>query len=201
MRLVFIRRHAQQEARDTDARVALEAERILHHFKRLIDTLLDVARLDQGIFGLNLEPTDVSALVLQTSEMLTMEGLPISVQVPLGIQAVVDPIRFQMALSNLISNALQHAEGNQAVEVRMQVVEHEGTPWAFTHVRDTGPGIEAQLLPHLFERYTAGHGSVGLGLGLYVTKQIIEAHGGTLTVASKPGAGTTFTFAVPITTA
>lgn len=132
----------------------------------------------------------------ETTELMQVYELPILLRVRERVLALLDPVRFQMVLSNLLSNALQHGSTTQSLKVNLDVEPRDGVQWARVQISDTGPGINPQFLPHLFERYAAGPASAGLGLGLYVAKEIMEAHGGTLNVDSSD-TGTTFTLGVP----
>ncbi len=118
-----------------------------------------------------------------------------------------DQARIGQALENLISNALRHSPKGAPVEVEVTSemrtngdstgsAERE---WAIINVHDEGPGVPPELMPKLFSRFSPGPNSTGLGLGLYLARSIAEAHGGTLTVESSPGKGTTFCMAFPAT--
>jgi two-component system OmpR family sensor kinase len=109
---------------------------------------------------------------------------------------VADPDRLRQALENVLANALQHSPVGAAVGVAIVREQRSDGLWAVVSVQDQGPGIAPELLPRLFTRFAAGPQSVGLGLGLYLAHSIAAAHGGTLTVASTPGAGDCFQFAL-----
>jgi signal transduction histidine kinase len=103
-----------------------------------------------------------------------------------------DPVRIREVLFNLLSNALQHApEGD--VSLRAEARPRE----VVIIVQDDGPGIPADELPLLFERFRKGRQSRGSGLGLAISQRLVAAHGGTIRVASAEGAGTTFTVSLP----
>jgi signal transduction histidine kinase len=129
-------------------------------------------------------------------------------------------------IENLLENALLHAPPKTPVSISVEIerqareTEESGESgekeeaesgesaasnrpaqeWARVTVQNEGPGIPADLLPHLFERYARGQKSLGLGLGLYVSHQIARAHGGTLTADSTPGHGARFTLRLPLAT-
>ncbi|HVF99970.1 MAG TPA: ATP-binding protein, partial [Chloroflexia bacterium] len=114
----------------------------------------------------------------------------------------VDPSRIRQALENLLANAVKYSPKLLPVHivVRAETREHaegEVQEWAVISVHDEGPGIPASLLPTLFTRFSAGPGSTGLGLGLYLAHSIATAHSGTLTVQSEPGQGTRFVMSLP----
>ena len=108
----------------------------------------------------------------------------------------LDPVRIREVLSNLIANALRYTPAGGLITV---VVQGSGTPAAPTvtfAVADTGPGIPADRLATVFDRFTKSPESRGVGLGLSIAKGLVEAHGGTISVGSAPGE-TTFTFVLP----
>jgi signal transduction histidine kinase len=108
---------------------------------------------------------------------------------------LADPDRMQLVLSNLVVNALRHTPPGGRVELR-------ATPEEATmrfEVSDTGEGIAAEHLPHLFQRFyrVPDTPSGGAGLGLFISKEIVESHGGNIGVVSAPGQGSTFWFTLP----
>jgi signal transduction histidine kinase len=105
-----------------------------------------------------------------------------------------DPARLRQALENLLSNALKIQPEGRPVVVHVDACE----PWAAVTVEDNGPGVPLDAMPHLFQRFGIGPGSVGLGLGLYLARGIIEAHAGALEVNSRPGRGARFTIRLPM---
>ena len=169
---------------------------------RLIEELLDATRLQYGKYALHLERVDLEPLMVQTiaGVQLTTPRPPIQFDppgAPLVIQA--DAGRLQQILLNLLTNALTHAAASERIDVRLRRVEQD----AILQVQDPGPGIEAQHLHHLFERFYQGAGNErregeGLGLGLYITKELVLAHGGQISVESVAGQGTTFTLTFPM---
>jgi signal transduction histidine kinase len=104
-----------------------------------------------------------------------------------------DPARIRQALANLVSNALRHSARGGLVEV---VLERSPNPTVLS-VRDDGPGIAPELLPRVFERFVRGPESVGSGLGLPIVADIAAAHGGSATIESPPGGGTTVRLLLP----
>ena len=103
-------------------------------------------------------------------------------------------MRVGEVLSNLLSNALRHTPAGASVTVS-SASSTEGVAFA---VQDTGAGISAEALPHVFDRFVKGEGSRGAGLGLAIAKSLVEAHGGELTAESVPGRGTTMRFVLPL---
>jgi signal transduction histidine kinase len=124
-------------------------------------------------------------------------GATLVVRVPPDLPIVrADPDRLLQALANLVANALKFAGTGGRVTLS---AEH-GPAGVRLSVQDTGPGIAADDLPHVFDRYwqkrRAG-GKRGTGLGLAIVRGIVEAHGGTINVESTPGAGSEFSFTIP----
>jgi len=195
--LELLGRGAEREGRERDARYVGQVQAGIDRLTRLIADLLDAGRLDQGIFALSPRPVDVAHLTRETVDVLRAPDAPIDVQAPDDLVIRADPDRLRQALENLIGNALAHAPAGVPVVVAVDGEARDDGDWAVLSVRDAGPGIPVALLPTLFDRFARGSGSQGLGLGLYLARGIAEAHGGTLTVESRVGAGTTFRLAVP----
>jgi signal transduction histidine kinase len=107
----------------------------------------------------------------------------------------LDRIRILQVFSNLLGNALKFCEPGTAIEVRVEQIDGE----IYFHVCDSGPGIAAQDLPHVFDPYwSAQHHKNCSGLGLYITRSIIEAHGGRIWIESPDRAGTHVHFTLPM---
>jgi two-component system OmpR family sensor kinase len=201
MRLELLRVRAQRDKRDEDARDADRGVRSVMRLAGLVSDILDVARIDQGVFQTRPECFDLGALVRDTAGMLATPEHPVSVTVQEGekIEVLADPRRVRQCLENIIANALQKspAQAPVSVFVTLQKNRPDG-PFAKVDVQDEGPGIPPDILPHVFDRFVTGtqpHG--GLGLGLYLAKRVASAHGGDLTVESAPGKGARFTLTLP----
>ena len=116
-------------------------------------------------------------------------GLTVTADVPVDLPILdVDPVRIREVLANLVANAVRHTPAGGTVTVRGVVAG----PWLELRVVDTGPGIDPEVLPHVFERFVSTAGSRGSGLGLPIARSLVEAHGGTLEVEATGSAGTTF---------
>jgi two-component system sensor histidine kinase BaeS len=115
-------------------------------------------------------------------------------------RVVVDDARLRRALSALLDNALQHTPEGGTVKVSMGALI---MGYAVIDVTDSGAGIAEEDMPHIFEPYFSGKNANGdgAGLGLFVARHIIEAHGGRLTAISKPGTGSTFSIVLPLASA
>jgi two-component system sensor histidine kinase BaeS len=105
----------------------------------------------------------------------------------------LDPGRTRQVLSNLVANALRYTPAGSVIHVRYRQAERQ----ALLEVQDSGPGISADELPHVFERFYKSADSGGMGLGLAIARHLVEAHGGTIRAESAPGAGTTIRITLP----
>lgn len=174
-------------------------ERASQRAERLIADLLEASAIENGALTLSKGNVDAAAIVKQAAadhELLAKEsGGRITAVVPAESTIVsADRDRVLQVLSNLIGNALKHARG-APIDV---VVERSGNQ-AVIAVRDKGPGIADSELPHVFDRYWHGRTKKGgAGLGLAIAKGIVDAHGGKINVASKPGEGAVFSFTLPL---
>ncbi len=167
----------------------------------MIQDLVDAARSESGQLRLERQPVDLGAFVRDLKERLaaSLETGRIEVRVPQGLPPVwADPARLERILTNLWSNALKYSAPGTPVTVSAR---QEGD-MVVTAVQDRGPGIAPEDLPHLLERYFRVGGAAkrreGLGLGLYITRMLVEAHGGRIWVQSEVGVGSTFSFSLPV---
>jgi PAS domain S-box-containing protein len=198
--LTVIRSHAQMLHRRGEYRPA-SVDGILAASDRmagLIDDLADLVTLEGGHIALHRAPVDLVEVVRRI-----VTGLPepvrqrVTVEAPASdITGTWDADRLGQVTQNLLDNALSHAPGSA---VRIQV-EEVGADVRVT-VNDNGPGIAAEHLPLLFERFyrASATGAGGLGLGLYICRMLVESHGGRIGVSSTPGSGSAFWFTVPLT--
>jgi two-component system, OmpR family, sensor kinase len=201
MRLELLRVRAQREKRDDDACDADAAARSVMRLSSLVSDILDVARIDQGVFQIQPEFFDLGALVRDTAGMLATPEHPVGVTVQDGetVEVLADPRRIRQCLENVIANALQKSPAQAPVSVFVTL--HKNRPdgaFAKVDVLDQGPGIPPDILPHVFDRFVTGtQPQGGLGLGLYLAKRVAGVHGGDLTVESAPGKGARFTLTLP----
>nr|MBP7690122.1 HAMP domain-containing histidine kinase [Thermoflexales bacterium] len=171
------------------------------HLQRLVDDLRMLSLADAGELSLNLRRVDPRALLERTALAYFMpaqtQGITVKVDAPETLPSIaVDTDRLTQVLNNLVSNALHHTTHGEivlaakAIDQQVQLI-----------VSDTGSGIDAADLPFIFDRFYRTDKARqrdredSSGLGLAIAKAIVEAHGGTLTVESTPGKGTTFTAA------
>jgi len=121
---------------------------------------------------------------------------------PPSVDGLVDPVRLEQMLTNLLDNAVKYSPNDAAISVSLGLDSEDNGDWAVIAVQDTGIGIPAADLPHIFERFHRG-GNVlehyqGTGIGLASVKQTAEEHGGTISIASVEGVGTTVTVRLPL---
>jgi signal transduction histidine kinase len=198
LRLQALRRRFEAERRATDSD---EIQRVLDGMARLqglIVHLLDTARLERGMFDLEIQDCDLAALARETSMILSPTTTPIAVQADEPVPIRADPVQLHQAIENLLSKVLQHSPQAGSVSVTVESERQDTGGGARLVVRDQGPGIPQELLPRLSERYVKGAHSQGLGLGLYSAQRIVQAHKGSLTVESTSGKGAQFTMRLPL---
>ncbi|WP_060479136.1 MULTISPECIES: hybrid sensor histidine kinase/response regulator [Pseudomonas] len=175
-------------------------ERQINSLIRLIEDMLDVSRIRTGKLSLRPKAFDlgqlVRALVENFEAQATALGTHIELQACEALLGEWDEFRIEQVLANLLSNALRY--GNRK-PVRVRVFEQAGLAWV--QVQDQGIGISAvnqQRIFQQFERVASQQSSAGLGLGLYISEQIVHAHGGRIQVQSEEGKGATFTLQLPL---
>ncbi len=183
-----------------------ETLRQVNEMTELVTNLLTLARVDEGRSTLVLVEADLVPLVAETTETAELlgeqQGVIVAYDLPdQPVIARVEPGRIRQLLMNLLTNAIKYTPQGGAVEVALS--PDAGS--AVLMVRDTGIGIATGDLPHVFERFWRADPArsrtgerPGVGLGLAIAKWIVEAHGGTIEVQSRPGRGTTFTARLPL---
>jgi signal transduction histidine kinase len=178
------------------------ALRQLDRLEALVAELLDLTRIRSGRFALGPERVDLAELVRGVAdrlrEVLSRTGNALVVEPSAPIDVECDPARIEQVLANLVTNAGQHAPGT-AVTVR--VYARGGR--AVLEVEDGGPGIPEEARERIFGAYETleGRRGQGLGLGLYIARQIVEAHGGSIRATAGAGGGALFTIELPSTPA
>ncbi|MFE7707651.1 ATP-binding protein [Streptomyces sp. NPDC057486] len=168
---------------------------------RLIAELLDISRIDSGRLELRRQPVDLSAAVERHVQALTANGQTpdrFLVRTRQPLPAVwADPDKVDQVLGNLLENAVRHGEGTVTIELAPAPAKSDEKGTAVT-VSDEGPGIPEESMGRVFTRFWRGSKRGGTGLGLYIVKGIVEAHGGTITVGRGPGGGAEFRFILPV---
>ena len=191
-----------RERSGAEYRETLEAcQRASQRMRKLIESLLELARLDAGQEQMKRMTFDLSQTTRDCVELVrplaTERGVKIHSELP-PLKCVGDAERLAQVITNLLTNAIQYNQEGGEVRVKL---ESQGDLVVLT-VSDTGRGIPAEDLPRVFERFyrgdksrTVANGNAGLGLA--ISKAIVEAHGGTIEVSSRAGMGTTFTVRLP----
>ncbi|WP_425388665.1 ATP-binding protein [Amycolatopsis jejuensis] len=163
-----------------------------HNLTRLVNDLIEVTRFDSGTASLELDDVDVAEAVRAT---LRARGFSVTTELPDGVRARIDPRRLDVIVANLVGNALRH--GTPPVTVTLSG-DAAGVTLA---VADTGPGLDKEVLPHVFDRFykadTARTRSEGSGLGLAIAWENARLHNGKLTAANRPEGGALFTLWLP----
>jgi signal transduction histidine kinase len=183
---------------------ALAVSRVRHatlELLELVEGTLDLGRLESGRDPVQRVPVSVATLWadlhLATADLPRHPGVGLTLHAPPAVEFQTDPRKLRTVLKNLIHNGLKFTKAGH-VDVRCRLA---GAACAFS-VADTGVGIEAADLPHVFEMFRrgaeAGHLTPGVGLGLYIVARLCEQLGARITVESEPGRGSTFTVTVPL---
>ena len=172
---------------------------------RMVDDMLDVARILTGKLSLDLQPTDLSQIVSEAVDVVrpAAEARGVTLEIAAGERVPIfegDPVRLEQVFLNLLQNAVKFTDRGGLIAVRVTIDDGRAT----VSVTDTGQGISPDFLPHVFERFrqadasaTRRHG--GLGLGLALVRQLVELHGGIVRAHSEGlGRGATFEVTVPL---
>ncbi|CAA9583517.1 MAG: diguanylate cyclase/phosphodiesterase (GGDEF & EAL domains) with PAS/PAC sensor(s) [uncultured Thermomicrobiales bacterium] len=175
----------------------------LDHFGEMINDLLDLSRLRHDQLALRKQSLDLAALaarVLDRFQVAAVDGGKHSLilDAPRPVVASVNESRIEQVLTNLIGNAIKYSPAGGEVRVEVQAEEH----WACLRVSDQGLGIPLAEQERIFEPFTRTSAAIaaanGMGIGLYVTSQIVAAHSGTIVVVSEPERGSCFTVRLPL---
>ena len=210
------KRWAGDAARNEDRQLVEVALRNTHNAARLVHSLGDLAQLDEPTFKLNTQVMDVSELLDDVALRFSDRAARLGVQIKTGAgggadaqapASAVDVELFERAIANLVDNALKFCQSGATITLDAALLNGDGygTGEVQVSVSDTGPGIAAADLPHLFDRFYQSRqssapatGEGGKGLGLAIVKRIVELHGGQVRVASSPGQGTRVSLLLPL---
>ncbi len=172
---------------------------------QMVETLLDVYRNDNEGLRLNLAPVDLVAIAEEVTSTMTDLAASRRIHISLHYGASDfrqslwikgDALQLQRVMANLLTNAINHSPRGERVEVILE----PGSSYQTVKVTDNGAGIKPDELPHLFERFYQGQSdrqAKGSGLGLYLSRQIVEAHGGKIWAENRHPTGATFAFRLP----
>jgi signal transduction histidine kinase len=187
----------------TQERYLRTAQRDIRSLSLLIDDLFEMAQLDAGGLTLDRRPNSIGDLISDTIERFSAQAMAQGVRLAGSAQPGVDPVTIDArqigrVLANLVDNALRHTGPSGTVEVRAALA----TEGVRVEVSDTGEGIAAEDLDHVFEQFYRGEKSRsratgGAGLGLAIARGIVEAHRGRIGVESSPGTGASYYFVLP----
>jgi len=194
-----------------------EIVRVIHdesvRMGRLVNDLLDLARMESGHFEIKQRVVDIGELIRRVHRKFHVYAKERNIRLlhslpdkPLVLKAA-DEDRLEQVLTNLLSNAMRHTPEGAAIEVAADAADVDGSAHVRIVVRDEGQGVPAEDLPYIFERFYKADkarkrgsepGTGGTGLGLAIVKNIVEAHRGRIGVESEVGRGTTFTLLLPV---
>ncbi len=175
---------------------------------KIVNDLLDAAKIEEGKFGYKFEDTELTQFVSQIISQVKPIAAEYGVAVRLdergqkyGVR--IDENRLGVVLTNLLDNAIRYNTKGGSVTVSLEEVRNQGASFVRVSVADTGIGIPEEDLGHLFEKFHRSQNAIqaepnGSGLGLYIAKNIVKRHGGEIGVESALGRGTTFWFVLPL---
>ena len=204
MRTQHLRQHRERSESDDIVSLGLEdMERSISRLEVLINDLLDASLIETNMFVLHRKRCDLVDLCRHLLEEYTAgNGPALRFEAPgEPIEAEVDPDRISQVMLNLLTNARKYSPEGYPITVTLQQAGYE----AIISVRDMGGGIPADVLPHIFEQYYRVPGVEvqtdsysGLGLGLYISRKLVERHAGRIDVQSVPGEGSVFSVVLPL---
>ncbi|MBI4493700.1 MAG: PAS domain S-box protein [Chloroflexi bacterium] len=204
-----LRGFAQLVLRQLDKAGAIDPERVRRSLRaivqqsdklsRLVGQLLDLSRIEAGKLALEPELVDLVPLVAGAAAVAraTTSSHTVRVRAPAQVLALVDPLRLEQVLTNLLDNAIKFSPEGGQVEVE---VAQPGATTVYLAVRDHGVGIPSEHRARIFDRFYQAHAGdyrAGMGLGLYISRQIVELHGGELVAEFPPDGGTCFVVYLP----
>lgn len=187
----------KEQPGNTDCLEALEGQ--TKKLQSLIDALVKTSRLETGVIALHLEPGELGTVMTSAVSQLRPKAEGKNITITLEREkadAVFDPKWTEEALYNLLDNAVKYTPSGGSVSVSTTVYPM----FSAVHVRDTGPGIAEEEQPKIFQRFYRGEAhreEEGVGIGLYLVRQIAEGQGGFVKVRSQPGQGSTFSLYLP----
>lgn len=179
-------------------------DEVTDRMRRLVEGLLDVSRFERGAISLERQLLDLRALITRSVAVQTPESerkrLRLTAELPPEPLLVdVDGERIIQVITNLLTNAINYTHPEGRIMVRAYCLHGGAGQYAVVEVEDTGIGIAAEHLPYLFQPFYRVQNQIeGTGLGLPISKEIVELHRGKISVSSEPGKGTCFSFRLPM---
>jgi signal transduction histidine kinase len=166
---------------------------------QLVTQLLDISRLDNGKLAIQRGPCDLAEIVTQVVQRARSMSRQheVTIYAPTALNGDIDGLRVEQVVTNLVDNAMKYSPQGGSIVVGLR----ESPPgWAELSVRDHGMGIPPERRAQIFERFYQAHDGErgGLGLGLYISKQIVDLHGGEIEAESPPDGGTRFVVRLPL---
>jgi PAS domain S-box-containing protein len=195
-------RQLSRDASIDKSRISRSLEVIVRQsskLSQLIAQLLDISRLESGKLTIERERADLVPVVSQVVDNARLLGTPheLSVEAPSLLEADVDALRFEQVVTNLVTNAIKYSPEGGAIDVVLRATERD----VELSVRDHGIGVPPEKRARIFERFYQAHGDShqqGLGLGLYIGRQIVELHGGQIRVEFPDDGGSRFIVTLPL---
>lgn len=193
-----IQHRAEREQRVEDVRDTTKARRGLARLSAIVNDVLDVSRVDQGLMTVQLAPLAIVSHVQEIATMLSTAEHAVVVTAREEVHVLADPARIRQLLENVVANALKHSPPQAAVDLAVERRTSASGPVVAISVTDRGPGVPADIASHVFDRFVTGaKRGAGLGLGLFLARQIALLHGGELVLEAAPSMGARFVLTLP----
>ena len=191
---------------ETSKTILEQATAASRELLKIIEDLLSVSKIEEGRFGYVFETEDIisflNGILVQVAPLARRDGVKVYFDKPKDAlpSVLIDPQKLSLAVNNLIVNAVRYNIENGEVVVKVE--KRQDQPFLVISVKDTGIGITQDSIRNLFKKFYRADNALktnpeGSGLGLYIAKNIIQAHGGKIWVESEPGRGTVFSFTLP----
>jgi two-component system, OmpR family, sensor histidine kinase BaeS len=197
----------QEDGQDVPPEILLPIQDEVIRLSKLVDDLHQLTLAEAGRLPLDRKPTDLVLLIDRIVDMLKQEAEDRQIEIvrfyPTEKMTVIDSNRITQVVYNLLINALRYTSPDGKITIRISDTRQKGSRFAAVSISSTGVGIAPEQLPYLFDRFyrveeARSRHSGGMGLGLAIAKEFVEAHQGSITVQSRVGQGTTFIVYLPI---
>jgi signal transduction histidine kinase len=197
-RIELLEWRARRQGREQDLHDIAAANNTLHQLERVINDLLDVARLNQGSFAVTPQPMNLVDLVQEVVLAFEAVETPIHVHAPMEVLLSADRDRLRRVLENLLALVVKYTPKHTPISLEVHSEQRADGPWVILAIYNQGSSIPPEVLVALFHPFSKESPPTGLGLGLYLANRIAEAHAGTLTVKSAAGQGVQITLSLPV---